>query len=142
MARTQGLTLKQDLFCVYFASDREFFGNGTQAYIEAFDIDVMKKGAYASARQCASALLSTEKILVRINQILEEGLLNDTFVDKQMAFLITQNAELGTKLGAIKEYNALKQRITKKLDVTTGGDAFEPIVVRIISEPQRDTDTE
>lgn len=115
------LNPKQELFCQLFASDREFFGNGTQSYIEAYDIDVTKsKGAYASARTCAYRLLTNVDILDRINELLEEGILNDQFVDKQIAFLIAQNAELGTKLGAIREYNALKQRVTKKLDITSG----------------------
>jgi phage terminase small subunit len=136
------LTPKQELFCQYFASDREFFGNGTESYIEAFDIDLNKKGAYAGARASASRLLTKANILQRINELLETGILNDEFVDKQIAFLIAQNAELGTKLGAIKEYNALKQRVTKKLDLTTGGEPFEPVVVRIIDEPARDTNTQ
>jgi len=79
-----------------------------------------KKEPYAGARASASRLLTNANTLKRINELLEVGILNDAFVDKQIAFLITQNAELGTKLGAIKEYNALKQRITKKLEL--GGD--------------------
>jgi len=111
---------KRELFCELFASDKEFFGNGTESYIEAFNIDIRKKGAYAGARASASRLLTNANTLKRINELLEVGILNDAFVDKQIAFLITQNAELGTKLGAIKEYNALKQRITKELEL--GGD--------------------
>lgn len=111
------LNKKQKLFCEYFASDREFFGNGTQAYIEAYNIDVSKKGAYASARTNAWRLLTNADILAYINELLESAVLNDEFVDKQIAFLISQNADFGSKMAAIKEYNALKQRITKKLNV-------------------------
>lgn len=109
------LNPKQELFCKLFASDQEFFGNGVQAYAEAYDIDLSKQGGYSTARSNASRLLTNANILERINSLLEHGVLNDQFVDKQIAFLITQNAELSTKLGAIKEYNALKQRVTKKL---------------------------
>lgn len=136
------LTPKQELFCQLFASDQEFFGNGTQAYIEAYNIDLTKKGAYAGARTSAYRLLTNVDILKKINEILETGILNNEFVDKQIAFLITQNAELGTKLGAIKEYNALKQRVTNKLDVTSDGKPIEPVIVRIINEPTRDTNTD
>jgi hypothetical protein len=111
------LTAKQELFCELFASDKEFFGNGTQAYIEAYNVDLTKKGAYAGARASSSRMLTNANILRRIDELLESGVLNDQFVDKQIAFLIAQNAELSTKLGAIKEYNALKQRVTNKLKV-------------------------
>lgn len=117
---------KQELFCKLFATEREFFGNGTESYIEAYDIDLSKKGAYAGARASASRLLTKANILQRIDELLEVGVLNDQFVDKQIAFLIAQNAEFSTKLGAIKEYNALKNRITKKLDVTTQGESLNP----------------
>jgi hypothetical protein len=65
----------------------------------------------------ASRLLRNDKILLRLNEIMEMGVLNDARVDKELAFLIEQNAELNTKLGAIKEYNALKTRIQNKIDL-------------------------
>jgi len=107
----------QELFCMLYASDEEFFGNGTQAYIKAYNIDATNKGSYNSARASASTLLTKTNILTRINEILEMGVLNDVFVDKELQFLIKQRSELSTKLGAIKEYNALKTRIQNKLDV-------------------------
>lgn len=111
------LNEKQKLFCEYFASDKEFFGNGTQAYIEAYNIDLTKKGAYAGARASAGRLLTNANILAEIDGILESAVLNDQFVDKQIAFLIAQNADFSSKISAIKEYNALKARITKKVAV-------------------------
>ena len=47
--------------------------------------------------------------------------LNDVFVDKQLTFLVTQHSDLGNKLGAIKEYNKLKQRIIDQSDIKSGG---------------------
>lgn len=120
---------KQELFCTLFATEKEFFGNGTESYIEAYNIDLSRKGAYAGARASASRLLTNANILQRIDELLETAVLNDQFVDKQIAFLITQNAELNTKLGAIKEYNALKNRITKKLDLTSGGKELKAATV-------------
>ena len=111
------LNPKQELFCQLYSSDQEFFANGTQAYIEAYDIDVSKKGAYEAARVNASKQLTKANILNRINELLELRGLNDPFVDKQLEFLVTQNAELGTKLQAIKEYNKLKSRILEKSEV-------------------------
>ena len=37
---------------------------------------------------------------------------------------MTQHADFGNKLGAIKEYNKLKQRIVDKIDHTTKGESL------------------
>lgn len=113
---TEELNPKQELFCQLYCTDKEFFGNGVETYLEVYDIDKSKKGWYQSACAAASRLLSNVKVLNRINELLEEGGLNDAFVDKQLKFLITQNADYTNKLGALKEYNKLKQRITDKLE--------------------------
>ena len=110
---THPLTPQEESFCVLYSSDKEFFGNGTQSYIEAFDVTVGKgKGmqSYEYCRWRASMLLKNKKILKRINEIYEAGGLNDAHVDKQLELLITQNAEYRPKLGAIQEYNKLKKR--------------------------------
>ena len=106
-----GLTLKQELFCTLFASDREFFGNGVQSYIEAYDIDINKRGKYEAALVSAHDLLIKPNIIARINEILEVAHLNDASVDKQLAFVIAQHAEFPSKVAAIKEYNKLRGRI-------------------------------
>jgi len=114
------LTLKQERFCVLYASDKEFFGNGVQSYIESYNPE--RKGTwYQSAMASSSRLLTNVKILVRINELFEARGLNDVFVDKQLELLLTQNADGKTKLGAIKEYNQLKSRIVKKVDLTSNG---------------------
>lgn len=122
MSKTKDKPLnpKQKLFCKLFASNREFFGNGTESYIEAYN-PKRQGNWYASAASSASRLLKNDKILQEIDKLLEEMVLNDSFVDKQLAILITQNADFRSKLGAISEYNKLKARITKKIDHTTKG---------------------
>ena len=114
------LNPKQELFCKLYATDRDYFGNGTQAYIEAYDIDITHKGAYAGAGVCASKLLVNANILAHINELLEVQL-NDENADRQLAFLMEQDADFNTKLGAIREYNKLKSRIENKLDLTSKG---------------------
>jgi len=112
------LNVKQRKFCELFCTTREFFGNGVQSYIEAYDINLSKHGAYNSAANSARNLLKNTDILAYINELLERVSLNEAHVDKQLAFLITQNADFGAKLGAIREFNALRQRITKKFKGT------------------------
>ncbi len=112
------LNPQQRKFCELYASDREFFGNGVQAYAKAYSIDLSTRGAYQSAKSAASRLLTNVNLLAYINELLEGIGLNEAHVDKQLAFLITQNADLGAKLGAIKEFNTLRRRITKKIEGT------------------------
>jgi hypothetical protein len=112
------LSLQQQAFCELYASDKEFFGNGTQSYIEAYDMDMSKPNAYKTAAAAASRLLINVNVLNKINELLELRGLNDAFIDKQLEFLVTQNADLRTKIAAIREYNKLKSRITERLEVT------------------------
>jgi len=109
----------QRKFGKLYASEREFFGNGVQAYAKAYGIDLSTRGAYQSAKTCAWRLLTNVDLLAYINELLEV-VLNEAHVDKQLAFLITQNADFGSKLGAIKEYNALKNRIKNKMALLGG----------------------
>ena len=114
---------KQEKFCQLYATETDFFGNGVQSYVEAYEVDTTKPNWYKSACSSASRLLSSVKVIKRINEILEETGLNDAFTDKQLSFLIAQHADFTNKLGAIKEYNKLKQRITDKsvVDILVNG---------------------
>lgn len=111
------LNPKQEKFCQLYASDREFFGNGVQSYIEAYEPDQSKPNWYNTARSRASALLTNSNILRRIDELFEAAELNDQFVDKQLAKLILQDADFSSKISAIREYNKLKQRIKEKKEI-------------------------
>jgi hypothetical protein len=117
--KKNGLTIKQKEFCRLYASDREFFANGVQSYIEAYKIDISEKGAYESAKQCAYRLLTNVDICQEINRLFEDRGLNDNFVDKQLEFLITQQADPRAKIAAIREYNQIQGRIKKRITTET-----------------------
>lgn len=121
------LTPQQALFCELYASDREFFGNGVQSYIEAYDVDTSKPGWYATAKSGASENLTKPYILERIEEIFEAHGLNDQFVDKQLEKLICQDADFKSKLGAIQEYNKMKGRIINRQQID-GGIEIKPIL--------------
>ena len=124
---------KQELFCKLYATDREFFGNGVQTYIEVYKPDQHKPNWYKAACSAASQILSNTKVIARINELLEESGFTDVAVDKQLAFLITQHTDFNTKLGAIKEFNKLKKRIVEQQDLTSKGK-----VIKIVSyQPQK-----
>jgi hypothetical protein len=112
------LNPKQELFCQLYTSDIEFFGNGVQSYVEAYNPDQSKPNWYKTALASASRLLTNVKVIDRINELLEEKGLNDSFVDKQLKFIITQHADFGSKMSAIREYNKLKSRIIDKSETT------------------------
>jgi hypothetical protein len=121
------LTVQEEKFCQLFVSDKEFIGNGTQSYIEAFEIDLKKKNAYQTARVQAHNLLTNININTRIKDLIETEL-TEVNADKQLSFLIIQNAELSTKLGAIKEFNALKNRIKTNLNISGQVELLPPSV--------------
>lgn len=106
-------------FCELYATDRDFFANGVQCYIKAFDVNLAIKGAYDKARFRARDLLTNPHILGYINHIMELGELNDSFVDRQHAMLIIQNGDMGVKMNAIKHYDVKKGRIIKKIKLNT-----------------------
>lgn len=111
------LNLKQEKFCQIYAGDQEFFGNGTQSYLEAYEPDQTKPNWYEVAAASASRLLKNVKVIARINAILEETGFNDAHIDKQLSFLISQHADFQSKLGAIREYNKLKKRIDSNSNI-------------------------
>lgn len=126
--KEKSLRWKQERFCRLYSTDREFFANGVQTYIEVYEPNTSKPNWYKTVCAAASRLLSNVKVCYRINKLLEMNGLNDAFVDKQLTFLVTQHSDLGNKLGAIREYNKLKQRIIDKQDIQSGG---KPITVNL-----------
>jgi hypothetical protein len=140
MSASESLNDQQKKFCELYAYSN-MRGNGVQCYLEAYDTDKDSPITYASARTGASRLLTDVDILSYIRELYEEGDLNDTIVDNELAFLIKQSADFGSKLGAIKEYNALKSRVKNKLDLTTNGKDLSGIQI-YIPDNGRDKTTE
>lgn len=127
------LNQRQERFCKLYATDREFFGNGVQTYIEVYEPDKSKPNWYKTACSLASEILSNPKVYNRINELLEESGLNDVFVDKQLLFLISQQSDFTNKLGAMKEYNKLKQRIVDRLE-HSADKALQEVLVRFLPD--------
>lgn len=117
------LTPKQERFCKLYASDREFFGNGVETYMEVYGDKYTKSKPnwYKAAQASASRLLSNVIICKRISDYLTLDGFNDNFVDKQLLSVITQYDDKSAKVQAIREYNKLKQRIIDKTDLTSKG---------------------
>lgn len=113
-----GLNEQQDKFCRLYAYGPNR-GNGVLCYAEAYGLDLSEPGSYNGARANASRLLTNDSILNYIRSMYEEADLSDTVVDNELAFVIKQSADFGSKVAAIKEYNQLKGRIIKKIEQKT-----------------------
>jgi hypothetical protein len=135
---------QRELFCRYYTQNEKLFGNGTHSYAEAYDyqLDTLSdKGIWSvpegdepsekledspydkAIHVCAveaSRLLRNPDVQARITALLNE-ILRDDVVDSQLAKLIMQDSEPAAKIAAIREYNKVRQRITEKHDITSGG---------------------
>ena len=139
--KEEKLNPNQELFCKLYATEKEFFGNGVESYVEAYNVDKSKPNWYKSACSSASRLLGYVKVIARINNILEQTGFNDAFIDKELSFLIAQHADFTNKLGAIKKYNKLKQRIVDKSEVKV--DFPKPLLANLNKDalPNNDSDS-
>lgn len=132
--KREELNQRQEKFCKLYATEREFFGNGVESYLAVYKIDKSKPNWYKTACAAASALLSNPKVIKRISDLLTTEGLNDANVDKQLNFLIGQFSDYRSKLGAIKEYNTLKQRITEKKEILFKDKTDEELAKEIAEE--------
>lgn len=101
------LTEQETLFCEMYVIN---LGNGTEAALEAYDIDTSKVGYKNTAKSIACENLRKPYILVKIREILDLSELNDETVDTELNFLVKQSSDLHAKKGGIDIYNKIKGR--------------------------------
>lgn len=150
------LSPEQELFCQLYVGnhDRDLFGHGTKCYMQAYghnqrieemqdQIHVLEqerergytaevkslesdiKRAEKSARSRASQLLALVSIRGRIDELMD-SMISEEFYDREMLYVATQRFDLASKVAAMREFNALKKRITKDPPATVG-----PITIQI-----------
>ena|SRR3990167_2068436 len=120
------LNPKQERFCQLYAGGGEFCSNGVWSYILAFELTKKvpliayssltkeQERGYQVAKVNASNLLTIPNVKARCDEILD-ALIKDENVDRELARVIMQNEELSAKVSAIKEYNAVKNRIKQPI---------------------------
>lgn len=133
----ESLSLKEEIFCQLYAGygDKSCLNNGTLAYIQAWEVNTSTsrmlrkwKGkkqpaywdyeiGYKSARVSAHRLLTKANIKARIYQLFKL-LFNPDVVDSELLSVIMQDGDAQAKVAAIREYNNLKGRITKKIKLS------------------------
>ena len=104
------LTSQEKLFCEAYIW---FFGNGTEAAEEAYDVDKNKPNWKNTCASIAKENLRKPHILEYIRDIMDEQELTDESVDNELNFLLKQKADLNAKKGAIDIYNKVKGRYQK-----------------------------
>lgn len=143
MARPAPLKPQHELFCQLYIKNEALFGNATLCYAEAYNYkldtlshketrddedNLIEASEYDRAYNVCSvqghALLRMPKLQDRINRLLNE-MLKDDIVDAQLAKVILQDRKLDSKVAAIREYNKIRQRITEKVDLTSGGEKVQ-----------------
>ncbi len=138
------LSQKQEMFCQYYTGPEKTFGNGVYSYAEAygFNLDTLDQSnavrdpdthkvitpsdydrAYNVCGAASWRLLKNVKINTRIVKLLNESMTND-HVDAELIKIIKSAPKPSDRISAIREFNALNQRITKKLDLTTKGESL------------------
>lgn len=122
---------QREYFCQLYVHPGNCFAHGTYSYMEAFN---MEPWQYKSAASLACRLLKDPEILKRINELLDMGELNPQFVDKNLAFIIAQNSDLGAKMQGIKEYNRMQKRVSDRLEVEV---LPPPTKIEIVSSGKR-----
>lgn len=128
--KTELLNPKQELFCHYYvfgsgtraseSPDSFGVGNGVRSYAKAYDQELPAQ--YSACGAEANALLKKPKIVERIRELLATTF-NDDAVDARLNQIIFSGRDEHSVQG-IREYNKLKQRITEKTDITSGGKTF------------------
>lgn len=108
-----------DFVNLYTSPDPYFFGVASRCYAKAYGLELPKfKNACDTG---GHALLKKEHIYKAIRRRITKEGFNDENADKQLTFLISQHADFKAKLGAIKEYNALKGRTNKAAGLQVNG---------------------
>lgn len=112
MPKGEKLTPKEQLFCEYFSTDRDVFGNGVQAYMKAFG----PKVKYGTAKVQAYRLLTKPNIVKRCRELIDVYFSNEV-ADRELAMVALQYGDLSAKIAAIREYNKVKKRITEVVEI-------------------------
>ena len=143
------LTVKQELFCQYYTKRGQLLGNATLSYAKAYGYDLEKADTtratktvkneknekneeiqeeiigtseydkmYAYCNVAGPRLLVNDSINARIQALMLENFNDDAVYDSRLDE-IALHGKPTDAIQAIKHRNDLKQRITKKLDITS-----------------------
>lgn len=123
------LTQQQELFCLAYTSKGSTFSNITKSYAEGYGIELplrddgdidTRSELYNQCSANGSRLMRDDKIEKRIQGIFIEKFNDNDFWDAKLVEVASKSSGSDI-ISASRHRNDLKQRITKKIDVTTAG---------------------
>lgn len=123
------LTPEQELFIQLYTTQGDTFSNGVISYARAYGFELpelengyvdTKSSEYKTCKASASRLLTLDYIIARKRELLVALFNDDTVIDARLNEIVLNGKDTDA-IQAIKHRNDLKQRVTKKLDVTTQG---------------------
>lgn len=126
---SDSLTPQQEYFCRLYTTKGDTFSNATLSYAEAYQYELPKdekdklildSKEYNICASNGSRLLTNDKIIARNIRLLNDSFNDDAVADARLNEILIGGKDTDS-IQAIKERNSLKQRITKKLDITSAG---------------------
>lgn len=114
---TADLNENQKIFVWFYVNDKDCFGSATKAYKKAY------KCATDVANTSGPRLLRNVQIQAYKNKMLDDYLSNE-HIDRELAYVATQNKDTQSKVAAIRELNKVKGRATEKVDITSQGQSI------------------
>lgn len=150
------LSPEHELFCQLYVGNhnRDLFGNATRCYMEAYGfnervsnirnqisqlaqdrdrgyttevkaLEANIKSIETSARTAGNRLFTNVYIRARVDSLMD-SMITEEFYDREMLYVAGQRFDLASKVAAMREFNALKKRISKDPPATVG-----PITIQI-----------
>lgn len=116
---------KHEAFAQLYVNNQSTFGNATVCYalVYGFEIkespEVGPEKAKANYNTCSvngAKMLGRTKVRNRVNWLMDQ-LYNEINADRQTAYVMQQNHNLGAKMLAVKEFNRVQQRVESKMKV-------------------------
>lgn len=128
----KGITPQHLMFARYYTTRGDYFGKAYAAYAQAYDYEIEHRpdgsvdimgGNYLTCKANGSRVLNTEKVQQQIQlELLEK--FNEKTADARTSEIIIAGKDADS-IQAIKIFNDLKQRITKKIDVSVAARPFQ-----------------
>ncbi len=140
------LNINHKRFCQLYTQNSTLFGNATQCYAIAYGYDLdsldseaiysepdeegktekLEDSPYEKAYNVCKVeghrLLTYPNINEYINKLLNEMMTNET-ADAELAWVMKQRVDLAPKLGALREFNKLKNRV---LNIEINTETIDP----------------
>lgn len=120
------LNAEQKLFCKFFTTRGDTFNSGVLSYAEAYGYELprrddgsidIKSPDYLSCNANAARLRRNPQVIKEIEDRMLD-LFNERTVDARLSEIIVAGKDTDSIQG-IKIFNDLKQRVSKKVDITT-----------------------